>query len=114
MEKSQFIKSKKSKKSYCLVQFETIEGAKAALKNENHCILNVNVKVKAAHDRFQPDSKENVGYEQADNNSIWKLSRRHDSDYDEFLWALYNDHGIDYNLTDDDFTLEQYHGPLPW
>lgn len=84
MEKARFITSKKTKNfEYCLVQFETVEGAKAALKNEKHRILNANVKVKAADDRIQPDSKEYVKYDldQAIEDIYDDL--RHQPDYDD-------------------------------
>lgn len=83
MQKARFVTSKKTKNfEYCLVQFETVDDAKAALKNEKHSILNANVKVKAAHDRIQPDSKEYVDYEQADEDAIWELCHGNGSDID--------------------------------
>lgn len=107
MEKARFVTSKKTKNfEYCLVQFETMDGAKAALKNEKHRILNANVKVKAAHDRIQPDSKEY--YEQADEDFIWELYHGNDSDIDqavEDFCDFYNQEELGH---DDDFYDDFY------
>lgn len=105
MEKARFVTSKKTKNfEYCLVQFETVDGAKAALKNEKHRILNANVKVKAAHDRIQPDSKEYVKYDldQAVEDIYDDLLHGDELDYDD-----YYDDEQDY----DDFYDELLHEP---
>lgn len=53
-----FIKPKFGNLEYCFIQFETTEGAKAALTNKNHRIGNFTVRVQPAHFHHQPDSKE--------------------------------------------------------
>lgn len=112
MEKARFVTSKTTKNfEYCLVQFETVEGAKAALKNEKHRISNANVKVKAAHDRIQPDSKEY--YEQADEDFIWELCHGNDSDVDqevEDLCDFFHQEELGHERDYDDFDYDPYEG----
>lgn len=76
------IEPRYDKTEYCFVQFETTEGAKAALTKKNHRIGNIKVRVKPAHSHHQPDSEDYDEdlYNRSDSDDYF--GGDFDSDYD--------------------------------